>query len=103
MTWGHVTTWPIVFKGTKLALNVNAKRILDPATQDYGVRVEITDPMNQVLPGYSYRDCDPIREDNVRCPVTWKGNPDVGHLAGKPIKLRFYMSFASLYAFQFQS
>ena len=103
VAWGHVTTWPIVFKGTKLALNVNAKRILDPATRDYGVRVEITDPMNQVLPGYSYRDCDPIREDNVRCPVTWKGNPDVGHLAGKPIKLRFYMSFASLYAFQFQS
>ena len=55
--------------------------------------------MNQVLPGYSYRDCDPIRVDDVRCPVTWKGNPDVSRLAGQPIKLRFYLKQAKMYSF----
>ena len=59
--------------------------------------------MNQVLPGYSYRDCDPIRVDSVRCPVTWNACAVVSRLAGQPIKLRFYLSFASLYAFQFHS
>ncbi|MAE64102.1 MAG: hypothetical protein CMJ18_07480, partial [Phycisphaeraceae bacterium] len=103
VAWGQVTTWPIVFKGSKLALNVDAERLVPSESYDHGVRVEITDPMNQVMPGYSYRDCDPIRVDDVRCPVTWKGNPDVSRFAGQPIKLRFYLSFASLYAFQFHA
>ena len=64
------TPLPIVFKGSRLELNVNAKRIINPATRDYGVRVEITDPLNQVLPEHSYRDCDPICQDSEHCPVT---------------------------------
>ena len=70
---------------------------------DYGVRVEITDHMGRVIPGFSISECDPIHEDSVRHRVTWNGNEDVSALAGQPIRLRFHMCFASLYAFQFRS
>ena len=108
---GSFTTRPIQFSGSKLELNVNAATTIGATREpteitpdlDYGVRVEILDERGRVIPGFALEDCDPIREDNVRYPVTWKGSSDVGQLADKPIKLRFYLRFAKVYAFQFKS
>jgi hypothetical protein len=33
--------------------------------------------------------------------VKWQGRSDVGPLAGRPVRLRFVMRSAKLYAFQF--
>jgi hypothetical protein len=98
---GRVTTWPVVFEGSRLELNVDARRIVRSESVDHGVRVEITDPLGHVVPGYGFEDCDPIREDNVRHRVTRRGRDDVGALAGRPVRLRFHLCYARLYAFQF--
>jgi len=37
----------------------------------------------------------------VRHVVTWKGDPDVGNLAGKAVRLRFEMQNAKFFAFSF--
>jgi hypothetical protein len=108
---GSCTTHPIRFSGKTLELNVDAATLIgatrskDKITPNlhHGVRVEILDELGRVIPGFTRDDCDPIRKDNVRSRVSWNGNTDVSKLAGKPIKLRFYLRFAKLYAFHFRS
>jgi len=35
-------------------------------------------------------------------PVFWTGDPNLGALAGSAVRLRFHLTNASLYAFQFK-
>lgn len=108
---GSFTTHPIRFSGTSLELNTDASTLIgatrseDDITPDldHGVRVEILDELGHAIPGFSREDCDPIRDDSLQRRVSWNGNSDVGHLAGKPIKLRFYLRFAKLYGFRFRN
>ena len=65
-------------------------------------RVALLDTNGKPLPGYAVADCDVILDNNVRHAVTWKGKSDVSALAGKPVRLRFEMRSAKLYAFQFE-
>ena len=67
-----------------------------------GIRVEIQDAEGKPIDGYSLADCDEIFTDNIAHIVTWKGNADVGKLAGKPVKLRLQLRDANLYAIQFK-
>ena len=53
------------------------------------------------LPGFKFEDADVLKENGFANVVTWKGSSDVGSLAGKPIKLRFYSKNLKLFAFQF--
>jgi len=47
--------------------------------------------------------CDLIHTTNdINRVVTWGGKSDVSELAGKPIRLRFYLRNCDLYAFQFR-
>jgi hypothetical protein len=39
--------------------------------------------------------------DDLARAVTWGGKADVGQLAGRPLRLRFVLRDADLYAFQF--
>ena len=39
--------------------------------------------------------------DTIERTVTWKNGGDVSALAGKPVRLRFVLKDADLYAFQF--
>lgn len=89
---GAAVTQPFVYEGNKLTLNVNAKG---------SVRVALLDEGEMPIPGFDRKDCDVIRGDAVRHSVTWKGNPDVGRLAGKIVRLKFEMQDAKLYAFEF--
>jgi len=52
-------------------------------------------------PGFGPVECDPIRADSVRRVVTWAGRSDVSRLAGRPVRLRFEMQNAGIFAFQF--
>ena len=97
----RVTTWPVKFSGDVLELNVDAARVMSPE-KGYGVRVEILDAYDHPIRGYHAEDCDPIHQDSVRCRVTWNGCDDVRPLEGQPVRLRFYLRYASLYAFQFK-
>ncbi|MGC8644554.1 MAG: hypothetical protein ACP5XB_32215, partial [Isosphaeraceae bacterium] len=65
------------------------------------LRVEIDDNAGRPLAGFALADCDEVFGDSLDRTVTWKGNPDLSPLAGKPVHLRVVMSDADLFSFQF--
>ena len=92
---GTFTTKPIIFDGRKLVINY--------ATSAAGrLRVELTDPDGKPIPGFEVDNCPIIFGDEVEEVVVWKGNPDLSALAGKPIRLRFELQDADLYALKFR-
>ncbi len=91
---GEALTKPFTFEGKTLNLNF--------ATSAAGsIRVEVQDADGAVLEGFSAADCNEILGNMLERPVLWKGNADVGRLAGTPIRLRFIMKDADLYSLQF--
>ena len=65
------------------------------------VRVEIQDTEGEAIPGYALDDCDEIIGDQIERAVSWKGERSVVSLAEKPVRLRFVMKDADLYALCF--
>lgn len=91
---GEVVTRPVRFEGGRLYLNF--------ATSAAGVvRVELQGAGGLPLDGFTAADCDELFGDTVDRAVTWKGSADVSRHAGTPIKLRFVLKDADLYAFRF--
>ena len=64
-------------------------------------QVEIQDATGKPIPGFALEDCPEIYGDRIRQVVGWNQASDVRTLAGKPIRLRFVMNDADLYAIQF--
>jgi hypothetical protein len=94
MLGGELLTKPLSFEGSRLHLNVS--------TSAAGtLRVEIQDADGKPVPGFSLADCDDLFGDSLDREVTWKGRADVGSLAGKPVRLRFTLQDADLYALRF--
>jgi hypothetical protein len=93
-TEGTLTTKPFVFDGSKFVINADAK--------SGQVLVEILNADDKPLAGFSKRDCDPVQVDKIRQTVTWNGKSDLTHVAGKQIKLRFYLKNAKLFSFWFR-
>ena len=95
-TGGEFLTPVLSFKGDELVLNVDTSGVGQ-------VQVEILDENNKPIPGYTLEDCDQIYTANeINHIVKWNGESTVAKLAGKPIRLRFVMRDANLYAFQFR-
>ena len=93
---GELLTKPLVFKGSQLHLNF--------ATSAAGsLRVEVQDAKGRPLPGFALADCDVQFGDSVDRAVTWKNNPNLGALVGKPVRLRFALKDANLFALQFKT
>ena len=92
---GELATKPLTFSGKRLVLNL--------ATSAAGsLRVEIRDAAGKPIPGYTLRDALSITGDGLERTVAWKGKgSDLAPLAGKPIRLRFVMKDADLYALRF--
>ena len=65
------------------------------------LKVEVLAADHTPLPGFKFEDADVLKENGFANVVPWKGSSDVGSLAGKPIKLRFYSKNLKLFAFQF--
>ena len=88
-------TKPIIFKGKRLEINY--------ATSAAGsMRIEIQDLGGKPLAGYALADCKEIYGDEIDGSVAWKNGSDVSKLTGKPIRLRFALKDADLYAFRFR-
>ena len=91
---GAVVTKPFVFEGRRLDLNY--------ATSAVGsVRVELQDDSGRAIPGFGLADCPEMFGDLIDGAVTWNGGGDVSRLAGRPVRLRFALVDADLYAFKF--
>ncbi len=92
---GEFLTKLLTFSGRELEINYSTSA----AGQ---LRVEIQDSDGTALPGFALADCEPIWGDHIARVVKWKDGNDVSAHAGKPVRLRFEMSDADLFAIQFQ-
>lgn len=63
--------------------------------------MEIQDTAGKPLHGFSLADCPAHFGDAVERTVTWKAGSDVSRLAGQPMRLRFVLQDADLYAIPF--
>ena len=91
---GEFVTKPLTFDGSRLTLNMS--------TSGAGsIRVEIQDATGTTLDGFSLDDCDEVIGDEIERTVTWGGGSDLSQHAGTPIRLRFVLSDADLYAMRF--
>lgn len=82
--------------------------ILDAATMTLNLeaaggeaRVEILDENGRPLRGFTRQDCHPVSGDAVAAPVRWE--KPLGALAGKPVRLEFFLKNARLFAFDLAS
>lgn len=76
--------------------------LLNLATSAAGsIAVEVQDPGGQALPGYALADCVPLFGDDLDRPVRWREHADVAALIGRPVRLRFALRDADLFAMQF--
>ena len=100
---GSWTTRPIVFEGDRLLVNVRApQQVYGPDVGSWGYfKAEVLDANGSPLAGYTVGECDPFSGDDIRHTVAWGGNVDLGRLAGRPIRLKFYQRNAAIYSFQF--
>jgi len=91
---GELVTKPVVFQGSKLLLNF--------ATSAAGaVRVEIQDADGKPVPGFALDDATEIIGNEIERAAAWKSGADVSALAGKPVRLRFALRDADLFALRF--
>ncbi len=89
---GTLTTKPLTFTGNRLTLNVASRGC---------TRVELQDAAGKPLPGFTLDDCLPIADDSIDRVVRWKSGDNLGKLAGRPVRLRFVLKDADLYAIRF--
>jgi hypothetical protein len=90
----EMITKPLIFKGNRLSLNC--------ATSAGGrIRVEMQSPDGKPLPGFELEKSNQIVGDAIDQNATWKKNSSLASLAGKPVRLRFVMQEADLFALQF--
>ncbi len=92
---GEMVTKPILFAGPELTLNMSASA----AGQ---VQVEIQDSDGNPIEGFALADAKPVLGDHLARVAMWKNGSDTSRLAGKPVRLRFVMKDADLYAIQFR-
>ncbi len=92
---GELTTHSLTFDGTELELNYSTSAVGT-------VQVELQDEKGDALPGYSLDDCPEMFADEIEGVVRWGDKTSVGDLAGKPVRLRFVLNDADLYAFRFR-
>jgi hypothetical protein len=92
---GEMVTRPLRFTGTELVINYS--------TSAAGrIRVEIQDADGIPIPGFAADDCPDIIGDSIEHGVAWKPGADLGRLAGQPVRLRFVMQDADLFALRFR-
>jgi hypothetical protein len=93
---GYLVTKPVVFAGQQLRINFSTSAA-------GGVRVELQDAQGQPVPGFALDDCPELIGDRLDHPVRWRAGRDLGKLAGQPVRLRFELRDADLYALRFTS
>lgn len=91
---GYLTTERLTFDGKYLFVNADVR------SRKARLAVELLDADGNVLPGYSRSECVVMRaEDSTKRMIAWKGHKDVAALAGKTVRVKFYLTDGDLYAF----
>ncbi|MDA0348623.1 MAG: exo-alpha-sialidase [Verrucomicrobia bacterium] len=92
---GEITTKPFTFSGEALTINYASSAAGE-------IRVEIQDQNGQPIPGFTLSDCLPIFGDEIERTVQWDNTPSLSNLAEKPVRLRFFLKDADLFAIRFK-
>ncbi|MBT4816291.1 MAG: hypothetical protein HN742_22750 [Lentisphaerae bacterium] len=91
---GEMLTKPLTFGGERLTVNF--------ATSAAGsLRVEIQDAQGIPIPGYTLDEAVEQVGNTIERAVSWTAGSDVSGLEGKPVRLRFVLKDADLYALRF--
>jgi len=91
---GELITKPLTFTGKRMELNCETSAA-------GSLRIEIQDAASEPIPGFTLADATELFGDEINRTYAWKSGPNVGSLAGKPVRLRFVMKDADLYSFRF--
>lgn len=87
---GFLTTEKVIFDGKYFFINAEAKEL----------RVELLDEDGQIIPGFSKEDCVVQTDLNAtKQRIRWKSGKALASLAGKPLRIKFYITGGHLYAF----
>ena len=90
---GECITKPIVLRGDEMRLNFSTSAA-------GSVQVELQDEQGAPLEGRTLQDADLIFGDRLDEPLTWGGKADLSALAGRPVRVRFVLRDADIYAFR---
>ena len=92
---GEVVTKPFTFTGQELRLNFSTSAV-------GSVRVEIQDAGGRQIDGYALEDMAPVYGDALDHGFSWNNNLNLARLAGVPVRLRFQLKDADVFAMRFQ-
>jgi hypothetical protein len=90
---GELVTGPVIFSEGSLELNVSTSAA-------GSARVEIQSPEGVPIEGYTLTDCTEIVGDDLAFPVRFRHDPR--KLASRPVRLRFVLRDADLYAYRWR-
>jgi hypothetical protein len=89
---GVITTQPILVSHARNSFHINAD------AESGSIEVELLNREGKIIPGFSRKDCEPIRASGIKLPVKWKGEAGLrGHLLAGPMQLRIYLQGATIY------
>lgn len=105
---GELITKPLIFgNGGDLSKSITQLELNYATSAAGSLQLEIQDAAGHPLPGLTLEDSPVLYGDVIDQPVDWKRPGTrtdqyfLNSLAGKPIRLRFVLKDADLYAFQF--
>lgn len=88
---GEFTTRPVSFTGNNLVLNYSTSAA-------GSIQVEIEDEQGKALNGKAAADMVPLFGDELDAVVQWNSGSDLSGLVGKPVRFRFILKDADLFA-----
>ncbi|MCC8171454.1 MAG: hypothetical protein LIP00_06645 [Parabacteroides sp.] len=87
---GYLITEKVVFDGRHFFVNAEAD----------GLAVELLDADGKIIPGFSKADCNKLTHLNAtKQKVTWQSGKEIASLAGRSVRIKFYLTGGDLYAF----
>jgi len=92
---GELLTRPLRFSGREFRINFSTSAV-------GSVKLELRDAAGKPLPGFELENSIEIYGDKIDSTVAWKDRPDLSSIAGKPVRLRFVLKDADLFAIQFR-
>ena len=94
LSGGELITKPIVFAGDALRINFET-------SVAGSMQIEIQDVQGEPVPGFALAECPVLFGNSTDYTVEWKNKAKLSDLAGIPVRLRFVLKDADLYAFRF--
>ena len=94
LSGGSLLTKPILFDGNQLKINFETSAA-------GSLQIEIQDVQGEPIPGFTLAECPSLFGNATDYAVEWKSKAKLSDLAGKPVRLRFVLKDADLYAFRF--